>query len=114
MRHEMKLFSDLAFNQIASGNKTVELRLRDEKCSLLNIGDQILFKMADGRSVLTEVTGLCHFTNFLELFQTIPPVLSGFEINDSVGYAADWMYSIYTADDIEKYGALGIVIKKII
>ena len=42
MTHIMNLESS-AFLKIANGNKTIELRLNDEKRQKINIGDQIEF-----------------------------------------------------------------------
>ncbi len=113
MRHEMKLFSRTSFEMISNGIKTVEVRLLDEKRSKLKLGDEIIFTGKDGATVLTQITGLCHFIDFKELFKNIDPVKAGYEPTDTVEYAADWMHSIYTPDEIKQYGALGIIIKKV-
>jgi ASC-1-like (ASCH) protein len=113
MQHEMKLFIDLAFKAVKSGDKIVELCLCDPKRARLKLGDEILFTSKNGDTVLVKIIGLCHFANFHELFKVIPPVLGGFEPNDSAEDAVERMYSIYSADEIKKYGVLGIIIRKI-
>lgn len=42
MQHIMRL-NPLPFKMIASGEKTIELRLNDEKRRLINVGDEITF-----------------------------------------------------------------------
>ena len=42
MLHKMRL-QDLPFDSIASGSKTIEIRLNDDKRKLVRIGDQIEF-----------------------------------------------------------------------
>ena len=42
MIHNMKLV-DFAFNAIKNKEKDIELRLNDEKRSLINVGDTIIF-----------------------------------------------------------------------
>ena len=59
MRHEMTLFPR-PYASIASGQKTIELRLYDEKRQSIQIGDQIRFTNTEDASqtTLCEVVGL--------------------------------------------------------
>ena len=85
MTHIMRL-NPLPFKMIASGEKTIELRLNDEKRRLINVGDEITFiNTEDNRKTLKTV-------------KTASP-------EDMLAY--------YSAKQQEKYGVLGIEIKVI-
>jgi len=58
MKHEMKLHDD-PFQLIKLGTKTIELRLLDEKRSLINIGDSIEFtNRLTNEKIIVMVKGL--------------------------------------------------------
>lgn len=62
MKHYMKLNPE-PFEKIASGKKTIELRLYDEKRKLIKPGDEIIFKhisFADCGYEEKEITGTNH------------------------------------------------------
>ncbi len=55
MEHEMMLAPE-PFKKIKSGQKTIELRLYDEKRRALTVGDQICFyRLDDEKQLMTEV-----------------------------------------------------------
>jgi ASC-1-like (ASCH) protein len=114
MRHEMKLFSRDSLDMIRFGTKTIELRLNDEKRAAIKLGDHINFTNKAGETVFVKVIGLCHFTDFEELFLNIDPVKFGYKKTDSLKYCVEFMNDIYTKAEIEKYGVLGIVIERIL
>ena len=70
MRHEMTLFPK-PYASIASGQKTIELRLYDEKRQSIHIGDHIRFTNTEDASqtTLCEVVGLHVFKDFRELYE---------------------------------------------
>lgn len=65
MLHEMTLFPK-PYASIASGQKTIELRLYDEKRQSIQIGDQIRFTNSEdaSKSTLCEVVQLHVFKDF--------------------------------------------------
>jgi len=77
----------LPFSQIECGNKTIELRLYDEKRQKIKIGDTILFtNTEDTQKTLTvRVTALHPFPSFQALYAALPLTKCG-----------------YTADTVEK------------
>ena len=78
VRHEMRL-RPKPFAMIASGAKTYELRLHDEKRRLIHVGDEILFTCtADDRKVLTRVTELRPFADFAALYASLPLMRCGY------------------------------------
>ena len=106
--HEMRLHPT-PFEMIRTGNKTVEVRLNDEKRQLMQIGDEIEFSL---RPQLTErfraeVIGLDTFKTFKEAYDAYPPNEYGGENKD------EWklMYKYYSPENEVKYGVLGIRLK---
>lgn len=107
MLHHMKL-KDSPFEKIRNGNKTIELRLNDEKRQQVQIGDFIEFScLGNPKSrIQTRVTALHYFSSFAELYTALP--------NDQLGYTASecpdpkHMDAFYPREMQEKYGVLGI------
>lgn len=56
------------FEFIKSGTKRIELRLYDEKRSMINLGDTIEFSDGNGGSFVAKVTGLLRYASFEALF----------------------------------------------
>lgn len=102
--HEMRL-SSLPFSQIARGEKTYEVRLRDEKRRALSVGDEILFRERDGAGVLrARITALLPFSSFREAFSALPPAKLGFP----EGASGEVMHAYYTPPEEAKWGVLVI------
>ena len=109
MEHKMRLV-DFAFREIKSGRKTIELRLNDEKRSLINIGDTILFEHMDTKETIKcKVINLYKEKSFKPLFDRFDNKVLG--LDDGIDETV--MNSFYSTDEIEKYGALGIEIELI-
>ena len=72
MTHTMKLKDD-PFHKIASGRKTIELRLYDEKRQAIQVGDRIEFTKISNpaKKLLTEVTELHLFPSFQVLYDAL-------------------------------------------
>lgn len=100
------------FEMIKSGQKTIELRLYDEKRQLIKIGDEIIFKnTATEETIHTQVLNLHCFDSFADLYKFLPLLKCGYT-RENVGSAtpAD-MEQYYSVDEQNKYGVLGIEIK---
>lgn len=107
----MKLKPD-PFEMIKNGQKTIELRLYDEKRQLINVGDEIVFtNTATAETLQTKVLKLHRFDSFAELYKSLPLLKCGYT-SENVGRAtpAD-MEQYYSVDEQNKYGVLGIEIK---
>lgn len=109
MLHKMKLW-DESFQKIKSKTKTIEMRLCDEKRSLVSVDDTIEFTNAkDGDVVECIVVGLYRYDTFDELYKHHDKI--------SIGYTADEiatpddMLAYYSKEKIESYGVLGIELK---
>lgn len=103
-----------AFLKIANGSKTIELRLNDEKRQEINIGDRIEFHCSDINSVIfAEVIKLHKFSDFEQLYKTLPLEKCGYSKDDLKTAHYTDMEKYYTKSQIKKYGALGIELQKI-
>lgn len=109
-RHEMKL-RPLPFSQIASGEKTIEARLYDEKRQLVQLGDEIQFTNTDTSETLgAYVVGLLRYASFQDMFTYQDPRLFGFDIGDDARTAAEMMRKYYPEAEEVQHGVLGIQI----
>ena len=67
MMHQMKLQND-PFQMIKKGQKTIEMRLYDEKRKLVQVGDNISFtNIESGETLLTKVKNWIVYI-FLDIF----------------------------------------------
>lgn len=97
---------------IKNGTKTIELRLNDDKRQLLKIKDLIEFTNRETlEQMLVEIQNLYHYPSFDELYKHFDKVSMGYKEND-VADPKD-MEKYYSKEEQEKYGVLGIEIKKI-
>lgn len=109
MTHYMTL-NPTPFDNIYNGNKTIELRLNDDKRKRININDIILFQHRDNRekTITARVTKLYSFNTFEELYNKLTLSKCGYT-KDSIKTAkADDMLAYYSREQQEKYGVLGI------
>ncbi len=113
MFHFMNL-EPSAFFKIADGNKTIELRLNDEKRQKINIGDRIEFRCSEINSIIfAEVIKMHKFPDFEQLYKALPLEKCGYSKDDLKTAHYTDMEKYYTKEQIEKYGALGIELQKI-
>ncbi len=112
MIHVMKLNAE-PFEKIKSGNKTVELRLYDEKRRKLDIGDKIILTNNDdpGQEISVIVRSLHRYATFKDLFEDISQERCGFDSTYSPETAAEGMSEYYSDDQIQRYGVIGIEIE---
>ena len=109
----MKLFEE-PFNLIKSGKKTIEIRLNDEKRRKIAIGDLIEFtKLPDEReSLKVKVLDLLRYDTFKDMYRDIPFKDFGRE-EWSIEEMLNGTYSIYSIEQENEWGVLGIKIKLI-
>ena len=106
--HEMKLRCS-PFEQIKSGQKTIELRLFDEKRRQIKAGDTIVFtNTATGETLHTTVAKLHYFDSFEALYQSLPLLACGYTAEDVDGAHPSDMDAYYSAEEQQKYGVVGI------
>ena len=97
------------FEMIKSGEKTIELRLWDEKRQKINIGDGILFtNTATGETLSKTVVKLHRFPNFEELYRALPLLQCGYTEEDIHTASPDDMAQYYSPEQQSRYGVVGI------
>lgn len=111
--HEMRL-QERYFDLIASGKKTYEVRLNDEKRQRIRIGDLIVFRNEANldRLQVKRVEKLSFFSSFEEMLSVLDKKDIGFfsENNDEV---ISIYHQFYSVEDENKYGVLAIKLKDI-
>lgn len=109
MLHKMNLW-DESFQKVKDKTKTIEMRLCDEKRSLISVGDIIEFtNTKNGENLECIVTSLFKYKNFDELYGHHDKISIGYSENE-IASPTD-MLSYYSIEKIEKYGVLGIEIR---
>ncbi len=58
------------FEYVVSGSKTTELRVAFESFSRIKVGDEVIFKSGDGRSVKVEIIDVRKYHNLDEVLQS--------------------------------------------
>lgn len=110
MTYTMKLHAS-PFEKIKSGEKTIELRLFDEKRRQIKIGDEIVFtNAATGEKITATVVKLHCFSNFQQLYKNLSLLQCGYTAeNIEKANPAD-MEAYYSLEEQSKYGVVGIEI----
>ena len=111
MIHRMRL-NAAPFDAIASGEKTIELRLFDEKRRAIRVGDEIEFECVgdSDRRVARQVIALHVFRSFDELYAALPLEKCGYtayEVGAGLARAED-MREYYSSEDEARWGVVGI------
>ncbi len=103
MEFTMKLHAS-PFEMILSGEKTIELRLNDEKRRQISVGDTIRFsKINDpSRTLLTEVKELFVFDSFDELYKSLPLTECGYTADSVRTASPEDMREYYTPEQEKK------------
>jgi ASC-1-like (ASCH) protein len=104
----MKLHGE-PFDRIKDGDKTLEMRLYEDKRRHLELGDMIEFlKLPDlTEKVTVEVIALLRYKSFADLIEDMPAAYLGYEESEK-DYLKANVYEYYTKEEEEKYGVLGI------
>ena len=111
MTHYLNLWPN-PFKMIKLGIKKIEMRLNDEKRSLIKVGDYIEFENKDTHEKLTcLVTNIYKYLNFVELYKHHDKSSLGYFENEEAKPSDMNIY--YSQEKRDKYGVLGIEIKKV-
>lgn len=107
--HRMKLWHE-PYAMVESGQKTIELRLYDEKRMRIKIGDVIRFEdTEDNTEVLfAQVEKLHVFRNFAELYRALPLTECGYTEESAKTASPHDMDAYYSEREQQRYGAVGI------
>lgn len=113
MEHEMRLDPD-PFRMIKKGEKTIELRLYDEKRRRVSVGDTIVFTETEtGEQLAVTVTALHVFPSFADLYRALPLTECGYTRAELETASPDDMLSYYSAAQQKQYGVVGIGIARL-
>lgn len=111
MKHQMNL-NPIPFSMIRSGNKTIELRLDDEKRNCIMIGDNIEFVNTQDTSILlVKVVGIYRYDSFEKLYETLPLLKCGYTSKDIHTAKVSDMDIYYSKEKQNQYGVVGIEIE---
>lgn len=107
--HYLRL-APIPFALIKSTQKTVEVRLFDERRRSIKIGDLLEFTNNETKEILiTKVIEIQQFSTFAALFAHVDRAKLGY-LNNENANPAD-MYTYYTRESEQKYGVLAIYIE---
>lgn len=112
MIHEMKL-QPKYYDFIQNGTKRIELRLNDEKRSLIQLGDTIKFLKEPEliETMEVNVIGLLRYSNFSDLFNDF-----SIDVMADKSMTKEELLNVleefYTLDKQKEYGVLGIRVEK--
>jgi len=100
------------FEKIKSGQKTIELRLYDEKRKQISVGDTIRFTNTEDLTglICVKVEGLFVFDSFDELYQSLPLTECGYSEEELPTASPDDMEQYYSKAEQAQYGVVGIKI----
>lgn len=113
MQHLMKLNPD-PFSAIKRGEKTIELRLNDEKRRRIRVGDEIVFiNTESGDALAVRVRALHVFESFAKLYAALPLLACGYTTETVDSADPRDMGRYYSEAEEKKYGVLGIEIERI-
>lgn len=106
--HTMNLHS-FPFEKIKSGEKTIELRLFDEKRQKIKTGDKIVFtNNATGETLTKTVVKLHRFDTFEDLYKALPLLQCGYTAEDIHTAHPSDMEAYYSVEQQQEYGVVGI------
>ena len=109
--HTMKVQTKY-YHLLKNGIKTIELRLWDKKRQLIQMGDSITFSdLSDPNDTFqAQVIALHRAPDFDKLSNIIQPQHAGFATQKEL---VQCLQEFYTPEAREKYGVVGIEVKKI-
>ena len=110
--HRMKL-KPSPFKKIWSGEKTIELRLYDEKRQRLRVNDRISFTNLENEEerILVKILALHRFDSFEKLYKKLPLEKCGYTKEEAVNADSHDMDKYYSIEEQSKYGVVGIEVE---
>lgn len=112
MKEHVMNLTPAPMQEIRTGNKTIELRLNDEKRKQISVGDTIKFiNTEDSNDTLrVKVVDLFLFSSFAELYDNLSLLKCGYNENNINTASPDDMELYYSREKQNKYGVVGIEI----
>ena len=101
------------FESIKNGEKTIEMRLYDEKRQQINIGDYIIFKERDNEEnqIKVIVEDMDIYANFEELYKNHDKQSLGYKDDEPCSYKDMEMF--YSLSEQDMYGLVDIKVSLI-
>ena len=114
MIHYMSL-NEKPFSLILNKEKTIELRLNDEKRQDIKKGDIIVFNNHHENQIKleVEVMRIHRFSSFKKLYERLDLIKCGYQKSELDKANSKDMLAYYSKEKQMKYGVLGIEIKVI-
>jgi ASC-1-like (ASCH) protein len=111
MEHIMNLQPE-PMKMIRNGQKTIELRLYDEKRQHISIGDTIKFTNTENTNDILHVVvrDMYFFDSFKELYRNLPLLECGYTKDNIKSANERDMEQYYSKEQQAKYGVVGIKI----
>ena len=99
-------------SKIKEGQKTIELRLYDDKRKKVSVGDTITFiNTENSNDTLSVIVKNLHtFSSFSELYKSLPLLKCGYTEDNINEASPDDMELYYSKEKQNKYGVVGIEI----
>lgn len=112
MKEHVMNLTPAPMQEIRTGNKTIELRLNDEKRKQISVGDTIKFiNTEDSNDTLrVKVVDLFLFSSFAELYDNLPLLNCGYNEDNINTASSEDMEMYYSREKQNKYGVVGIKI----
>ena len=112
MKEHVMNLTPAPMQEIRTGNKTIELRLNDEKRKQISVGDTIKFiNTEDSNDTLrVKVVDLFLFSSFAELYDNLPLLNCGYNEDNIITASPEDMEMYYSREKQNKYGVVGIEI----
>ena len=112
MKEHVMNLTPAPMQEIRTGNKTIELRLNDEKRKQISVGDTIKFiNTEDSNGTLrVKVVDLFLFSSFAELYDNLPLLNCGYNEDNINTASPEDMEMYYSREKQNKYGVVGIEI----
>ena len=109
MTHYMKL-NVVPFQLIKNKEKTIELRLNDEKRQLIKVNDTIEFSNANliEDRLLVKVLKIYKFNTFEELYKELSLIKCGYKASEVAQATPNDMLEYYSLEKQNQHGVLGI------
>lgn len=112
MKEHVMNLTPAPMQEIRTGNKTIELRMNDEKRKQISVGDTIKFiNTEDSNDTLrVKVVDLFLFSSFAELYDNLPLLNCGYNEDNINTASPEDMEMYYSREKQNKYGVVGIEI----
>lgn len=112
MKEHVMNLTPAPMQEIRTGNKTIELRLNDEKRKQISVGGTIKFiNTEDSNDTLrVKVVDLFLFSSFAELYDNLPLLNCGYNEDNINTASPEDMEMYYSREKQNKYGVVGIEI----